>query len=308
MLNFFTSGEPKKYDDYPLIIISFLIGIVALLISSIIPLFSIGSANLGDITFLNFQLLLGILGLILFGFGVLGGIFPFNLFFSRFYTDSSFQTLNIHIIIQYTSVFCLFQLIFIINQYIFQFGLTLLFLSVVGSIISIYKTLNDFFFNFGSKKASLKNVLGNSFILDVNNILLLGTLFFISEESSVNLFLIFILFIFLSKFLLIIPINYKMQKFDTDDLNKIGNLFHEDRFLGIISLISGLVIAFPSSVLSFNLIINAMISPGVQVNSILSSLIILILVIHSIYILANLLIVSSVSIKINYNLKTTLDD
>ena len=308
MINYFTSGEPKEFDDYLRIIISFSIGIVVLLISSIILLFSMDSANLNGFVALNSQLSFIILVLLLLGFGILGGIFPFNLFFSRFHADSDFKSLSIYMIIQYTSLFSLFRLFSMIDKFLLQFGLILLLLGALGSIISIYKTLNDFFFNFGSKKSSLRNVLGNSFILDFNNLLLLSSLFFISDISSFSLFLLLIFFIFLAKFLLIVPIYYRMREFDTDDLNKIGNLFQQDRFLGIISLISGLIIAFPSSALSFNLILNALSSPIVQFNSILFVIVIVILIIYSIYILANIMIHSSISIKINFNLKIREDN
>ena len=308
IISYFYTGEPKKYHDYILILLSFLISIVILLISAIIPIFSIGSANIVDISSLNLQLSIVVCVLFLFGFGALGGLFPFNLLFSRFYTDSGFQTLKIYMIIQYASIFSLFRLIFVFDIYLFQFGLILLILSALGSIISIYKTLNDFFFNFGSKKSSLRNILGNCFILDFNNIFLLSSLFFISNGFSISLFFTFVFFIYLAKFLLMVPILYKLRKIETNDLNKIGHLFQEDRFLGILTLISGFIVAFPSSALSFNLILNALNSSTIQLDSILYSIIVMVFVIHSIYILANIMLLASISVKINFNLKIIEED
>lgn len=304
LINFFNSGETKKFDEYKLFIIPCSIAIVALLSFSIFFVFIEGSTDLFYLLTIKPEYSSISLIILLFVYGTFGGIFPFNLILHRFYRDSDFQTSVIYMIIPYALLFSLFRLIFLIDMLLFQFGVIFLLLSIFGLISSIYKILDDFFFKLGRKVVSLRKVLGDLFIIDFNNLLLLASLFFIAEGTSVNLFSIYIFISFLSKFMLIIPIQYKMKRVNTDDLNKIGNLYREDQFLGIVALISGLISAFPLSYLSFNLILDRLISLENQLDSMLASIIITILVVHSIYILINIIMTASISIKINFHVKS----
>ena len=297
LINYFTSGESKVFNEYLPITISFSTSIIVFFIFSLF--FIIFTSNYFFIGLnTGFEIYLIIL---IFTVGTFGGIFPFNLLLDKFFKDSDFQTLNIYMIIQYSLLFFFIHSLFLLDTYLFQFGLIFLIISILGLLNSFYSMHNELFFNFGRRTISLRKLLGTLFIMDFNNVIFLSSLLFFTNLSLVNTFLNYIFFAFLAKFVLIVPLQYKLKGVDTDDLNKIGNLYQEERFLGVSALFSGLITAFPSSFLSFYIILNSLFSYEIQSNIIILSVVIIILVIHSVYVLTNIIGITSISIKVNFN-------
>jgi len=297
LITFFASGEPKVFEEYRPIIISFSIGIIVFFVFSLLLTILTGNVLLmGENTGSEIYMII-----LLFTVGILGGIFPFNLLLNKFLRDSDFQTLNLYMIMQYSLLFFLIRSLFLIDSYIPQFGIVLLLIAILGLSVSIFNIYNKLFFNFGRNPISIRRLLGTIFILDFNSILLLASLLFFTDLPMMDTFLNYIFFTFLAKFMLVVPLQYKMKRVNTDNLNKLSNLFQEERFLGVSALFSGLITAFPSTILSYFIILNSLLSYEIRSNVIIFSIVIIVLVIHSFYVLTNIIGNTSISIKINFN-------
>jgi hypothetical protein len=296
LINFFVSGDLKEFNDYFPFIISISTGIVGVFIVSLF--FSIFTSN---ISIIGLDAGFGIyIIILLFAIGTLGGVFPFNLLFNKFFKDSDFQTLSLYMITLYSLLFFLIHSLLLTEPFSPQIGLIFLIIAIIGLIVTSFNIFNELFFNFGRTTISLRKVLGFLFILDFNNVLLIASMFFFIDLTFNSIILSYIFFTFLTKFLLIVPLQFKINRSDTDNLNKVDNLFQEDRILGMSALISGLIASFPTSVLSFFIILNPLFLFQVQSNIIIFSNLIIILVVDAFYVLTNIIGLSSISIKINF--------
>ena len=296
LINFFTSGESKVFKEYFFIIILFSLGIVVFFIFSLIlTLLTSNALLLGQNAGSEISVII-----LFFTIGAFGGIFPFS-HLDKFFKDSDFQTLSLFMIMQYSLLFFLIRSIFLNTTVVPQLGLLFLIVGIIGLSISIFNIYNELFFNFGRKPISLRKLLGALFILDFNSVILLTSLLFFSEFPLILPFLNYIFTTFLAKFVLIVPLQYKLKKRDTDDLNKLGKLFYEKRFLGVFASFSGLIAAFPSSFLSFFIILNSLLSFEIQSMVIIFSMVLIIMVIQALYVLANIIGITSIVIKINFN-------
>jgi len=298
LMNYFASGEPKVFKEYIPIIISFTVGIIAFFIFSLFLTILTGGNVLLNGEKVGFEIYVIIL---LFTIGTFGGIFPFNLLLNKFFKDSNFQTLNIYMIVQYSLLFFLIRSIFLNITLILQFGLVFLIVGIIGLSILIYNIYNELFFNYGRKPVSLRNLLGTLFILDFNCVILLTSLLFFSEVPLILTFLNYIFFTFLAKFVIMVPLQYKMKKLNSNNLNKLGNIFYEKRFLGVFASLSGFITAFPSSFLSFFIILNSLLSQAIQSSVVLFSMVIMIMIAQVFYVITTIVGITSISIKINFN-------
>jgi hypothetical protein len=107
---------------------------------------------------------------------------------------------------------------------------------------------------------------------------------------------------------LMVQLQYKMKKATSDDLNKIGNLFHEKRFLGVSASFSGFITAFPSSFLSLSIILDSLFSYEIQTSVINYYMVIIIMIIQVIYVATAIIATTSIAIKINFNKKIAKRD
>jgi hypothetical protein len=297
LINFFVSGDPKEFNDYLPFIISISTGIAGIFIVSLF--FSLLTSN---VSIIGLNAGFGIYVIILlFAIGTLAGVFPFNLLLNKFFKDSDFQTLSLYMITLYSLLFFLIRSFFLTGPFSPLIGLIFLIISIIGLIVTSFNIFNELFINFGRTKISLRKTLGCLFILDFNSVLLMASLFFFIDLTFNSIILNYIFFVFLAKFLLMVPLQFKIKKVDTDSLNKVHNLFQEDRFLGISALISGLIVSFPISIISFYIILNPLFSFQIQSNIIIFTSLIIILVVHAFYVLTNIIGLSSISIKINFN-------
>jgi len=279
------------------------ISLVALSIFSIIIFIDTGTIYLIEIisigvsTELNFIYIL----LIIIGFGIPCGIFPFGVFhLKKVFQDGSYYNLLFYFIINYSINFSLFKSFQFFEFLPLGYGLIVTIISILGIIIFFYIILKELFFSLEKQSFSLKRIIGYSIAGDFNNILMVFSIsLFIhghTKETYLDgLFLIFSLFI-LVKLLILFALHPIILTHEDDLIIEEKNRRYS-KLLQYLLYITGAIIAFPLSYYSFWILNEVLNVPEVQSNSAFTFLIVSIIVLHLLYNVISLITISTINLE-----------
>ena len=279
------------------------ISLAALYIFGIIIFFDTGTINIIEIISIgvsdefNFICII----LIIIGFGLPCGIFPIGVFhLKKVFQDGSYFSLLFYLLINYSIIFNLFRLFQFFEFLPLGFGLCITIISILGIIIFSYILLKQLFFSLEEKNLSLKKIIGYSITGDFNNFLMLFSISLLisgyMKETYLNgFFLVFSLFIFVK--LLILNNIYPMILTQEDDriVKEKGRRY--SKFLRFLLYFAGAKIAFPLSFYSSWILFEVLSSPEVQSNSAFIFLIILIIILHLLYNMISLVMISTINLE-----------
>ncbi len=284
------------------------ISLVALSIFSIIIFLDTGTIYIIDIisigvsSELNFICII----LIIIGFGIPCGIFPFGVFhLKKVFQDGSYHNLLFYFMINYSIIFSLFRSFQFFEFLPLGYGLIVTIISILGIITFFYILLKELFFSLEEQSFSLKSIMGYSITGDFNNILMLLSISLlrpgnIRETYLDGLFLIFSLFI-LIKMLILFALHPIILTYEDDPIRKEKDRIYS-RLLQYLLYLTGAIIAFPLSFYSFWILNEVSNVPEVQSNSAFTFLIVFIIVLHLLYNMISLITISTINLE-SYNNK-----
>ncbi|MHA1104315.1 MAG: hypothetical protein ACTSPN_01090 [Promethearchaeota archaeon] len=307
-VNLFYGKIPIDFKNCIPYFLSIGISLVALYIFSIIIFIDTGTIYLIEIksigvsSELNFIYII----LIIIGFGIPCGIFPFGVFhLKKVFQDGSYYNLLFYFMINYSISFSLFRSFQFFEFLPLGYGLIVTIISILGIIIFSYVILKELFFSLEEQSFSLKRIMGYSITGDFNNILMLLSISLLIpahiRETYLNgLFLIFSLFI-LVKTLVLFALHPITLTYEDDSIIKEKVRIYS-KLLQYLLYITGAIIAFPLSFYSFWILNEVLNVPEVQSNSAFTFLIVFIIVLHLLYNMISLITISTINLE-SYNNK-----
>jgi len=307
-VNLFYRGIVIDFKNCIPYFLSIGISIVVLYIFSIIIFFDTGTIyiieiiSIGVSSELNFVYII----LIIIGFGIPCGIFPFGVFhLKKIFQDGSYYNLLFYFMINYSINFSLFRSFQFFEFLPLGYGLIVTIISILGIITFFYILLKELFFSLEHQPFSLKRIMGYSITGDFNNILMLLSISLlipdnIKEMYLDGLFLIFSLFI-LVKMVILFALHPIILTYEDDPIVKERDRIYS-KLIQYLLYIIGAIIAFPLSFYSFWILNEVLNVPEVQSNSAFTFLIMFIIVLQLLYNIIALITISTINLE-SYNNK-----
>jgi len=234
--------------------------------------------------------------LIIFGFGIPCGIFPFGVLqLKRIFQDGSYYNLLFYFMINYSIIFILFKLLQIFEFLSLGFGLIITILSILGIITFFYSLLKELFFSLEEHSFSLKKVLGYSMIGDFNNMLMLISISLLVPVHLNGLFLIFSLYI-LVKMTMLFVLHPAILKHENGPMIFEKNKIYS-RFLRYLLYLVGVILVFPLSFYSFWMLFDVLNTPEVKSSAAFTFFIVFIIIIYLLYIIITLITISTINLE-----------
>jgi len=279
------------------------ISLVSLYIFSIIIFLDTGTINIIEIINIGPSSELNIIYilLIIIGFGIPCGIFPFGIFhLKKAFQDGSYYNLLFYFMINFSITFSLFRSFQFFEFLSLGYGLIITVISILGIVVFFYVILKELFFSFEEQSFSLKKIIGYSITGDFNNFLMLLSISllipsYVKQTYLNGLFLIFSLFI-LVKMVLLFALHPIILIYE-DDVNIQENGRIYSKLLHYLLYITGVLIAFPLSFYSFWILIEVLNLPEAQSYSAFIFLIVVVIVLLLIYNIISLITIATITLE-----------
>jgi formate hydrogenlyase subunit 3/multisubunit Na+/H+ antiporter MnhD subunit len=257
---FYFGNYPKEYKLLKLYFAGIGISILLLFIASYLIFFEFNTLVLTDIVLLQKPDLLSVIlsTLLLLAIGIPCGLIPFSIYHLKsYYQDSSYTNLLLYSIFSFVNIFLIIRILNVIAFSLVINGILIMVISCIGLIISEIFILSELFTTLDGDTFSIKKLFGFSISADFNMFLLFSSyLVFLTPLQMIQTYFNHLIFYFLMissiKTLIFYTFYPIMLETYDDNLKLLGELRKKYRIFGIIFFISGIIITFPLSILSFN--------------------------------------------------------
>jgi len=302
-VNLFYGELAIDFKNYIPYFLSIGISLVSLYVFSIIIFLDTGTINIIEIINIgpSSELNLIYIPLIIIGFGIPCGIFPFGIFhLKKVFQDGSYYNLLFYFMINYSITFSLFRSFQFFESLSLGYGLIITVISILGIIIFFYNILKELFFSFEEQSFSLKKIMGYSITGDFSNFLMLFSISliipsYVKQTYLSGLFLIFSLFI-LVKIVILFALHPIILIYEDDvNIQEKGRIY--SKLLRYLLYITGVIIAFPLSFYSFWILNEVLNIPGLHSYSTFIFLIVVVIVLHLIYYIISLITIATITLE-----------
>ncbi|TFF88848.1 MAG: hypothetical protein EU550_00505 [Promethearchaeota archaeon] len=188
--------------------------------------------------------------LLILGFGVPCGLFPFYVFhLKRYFQESNYFHLITYIAFNFVSTLTIIRLSNSIFTLFPGISLVLLIFSGLGITITLYYIILELFTSHDGFTYSIKKILGYSVIGDSNLIFFLFMNFHLFPAPHMNNLLNLLIFLIgaliLVKLIFVISFLQAANNSNEDNFRLLGNFWKNEKIFGFFLLFSGLILIFP---------------------------------------------------------------
>ena len=303
MIYFF--GEFKK--EFALMknyFIASLVSVISLILVSFIIYIDTGNLRINNLVNMDLSDISSnlILFLIILGFGLPCGLFPFYITHLRkYFQECDYYHLVMMVAFNFISMLIIMRLFNLIG-----FGLISLFIIMItsglGVAIAVYYNILELFTVQDGFTYSVKKVIGYNIIYDSNLILFfLANFNFFPEpfrDNLLNLLIFFYISSIFIKLFLIFSFLQTANKSSEDNFRLLGNFWKNNKNFGILLFISGLALIFPLTFIFIYSLISNLELAFPLLNSFVSLISIIAICLLIISILITLLYISRLFIQI----------
>jgi len=297
---FYFGDYAKDFQILNLYLLGIGISVILLFFSVILIYMEFGTLILTEITLMKISDSKNIIItlLLLFGFGIPCGLFPFSIFhLKNYYHDSSYTGLLLYYIFNSVNVFLIFRVLNAFSLNLIINGVIIMTIASIGLIISIVYIITELFTSLDGDTFSIKKIFGFSLCADFNMILLLlSFLVFLPSldltSTYLNGIIYFYMMIVVVKSLIFYTFFPIMLETYDDNLKLLGEFWEKYRNFGIFLLSSGLLITVPLSIISLNTFLEIFSSKEIINTSAYMTIAFTVIIVYIIYLIVSLILIS----------------